>query len=148
MKKIDVLISFVVLLMFFLSCEKRTIPEGYYSFTFKNYGSNLTARLSHSQVVESTRDYIVIKPYKDTLYKDGKNITGILTHHGDIRGGEGLIYYGPFHITGVCDKKKGKHYISGDFVSKSVIINIQEGVITRDTTNISGTFEFKQFFME
>lgn len=147
MKKIDVLISFVVLLMFFLSCEKRTIPEGYYSFTFKNYGSNLTARLSHSQVVESTRDYIVIKPYKDTLYKDGKNITGILTFYGVVPG-MGNTRYGPFHITGVCDKKKGKHYISGDFVSKSVIINIQEGVITRDTTNISGTFEFKQFFME
>lgn len=143
MKKFIVLIALIGL-VFFTSCEKRTIPEGYYSFTFKNYGSNLTARLSHSQVVESTRDYIVIKPYKDTLYKDGKNITGILTHHGDIRGGEGLIYYGPFHITGICDKKKGKHYISGTFASEILVPNVQEEKL--DTTYTSGTFEFKQYF--
>ena len=144
MKKIDVLISFVVLLMFFLSCEKRTIPEGYYSFTFKNYGSNLTARLSHSQVVESTRDYIVIKPYKDTLYKDGKNITGTITHHGTISGMGRNMFFGPFHITGICDKKKGKHYISGTFASEILVPNVQEEKL--DTTYTSGTFEFKQYF--
>ncbi len=78
------------------------------------------------------------------MYKDGKNITGILTHHGDIRGGEGLIYYGPFHITGICDKKKGKHYISGTFASEILVPNVQEEKL--DTTYTSGTFEFKQYF--
>ncbi|MDD3741197.1 MAG: hypothetical protein PHH30_08145 [Bacteroidales bacterium] len=148
MKNIVVIVSFIGLFVFSSSCKKQKMPEGEYSFTFENTEGVIMEPITLLYtVVESTRDYIVLNnSYQDTLFKDGKNITGTITYHGAIPG-EGLaIYFSPFQITGIYDKNKGVYFISGTFKSK--IITPRENPWRMDTLDTSGTFEFKQFFME
>lgn len=149
MKKIVVLKTLIGLLVFFSSCKKQKMPLGKYSFTFKYTGEvyTTTPPTLYYEIVESTRDYIVLGgSYQDTLYKEGKNITGTLTYYGPIPGMGLSTYYSPFHITGVYDKSKGIYYINGTFVSKIFTPNPEEQRM--DSVDTSGTFEFKQFFME
>ena len=148
MKKIVVLITFIGLLVFFSSCKKQKMPLGKYSFTFKNTGCVYTTPPTlYYEIMESTRDYIVLGgSYQDTLYKEGKDITGTITYHGPIPGMGLSTYYSPFQITGVYDKSKGIYFINGTFVSKVFIPNPEEQRM--DTVDTSGTFEFKQFFIE
>lgn len=147
MKKFIVLIALIGL-VFFTSCEKQALPEGRYEFVFKSTtGAVMQPVTLLCVAVESTKEYLILEnnwTCSDTLYKDGKNITGTITHHGTISGMGRNMFFGPFHITGICDKKKGKHYISGTFASEILVPNVQEEKL--DTTYTSGTFEFKQYF--
>jgi len=145
MKNILVLIIFIGLFVFFSSCKKQKMPEGVYGFTFENTEGILMEPITlYYEVAESTRDYIVLNN-SDTLYKDGKNVTGTITYHGAIPGEGWATFFSPFHITGVYDKSKGIYFISGTFKSK---ILYPKPDFTRDTFDTAGTFEFKQFFIE
>ena len=149
MKNNLVLITFVGLFIFFSSCKKQKMPEGVYRFTFENTEGILMEPITlYYEVAESTRDYIILNnSYQDTLYKDGKNISGTITHHGSIIGlGHGTVFC-PFHITGIYDKIKCVYSINGTFTSQ-IITGNPNNPNTDTTVNTAGTFEFKQFFIE
>lgn len=146
MKYISVIIASVVLFVSLTGCQKKTIPEGEYSFTFVNtIGLQMTPITLYYEIVESTPEYVIIgNSYQDTLHKDGPNITGTITFYGSIPNQGRNTIFNPFQITGVYDKSNGIYFINGTFVSKIVIPNPEEERM--DTINTSGTFEFKSIF--
>jgi len=149
MKNFLLLLAFIGLLAVFPSCEKQKMPLGIYGFTFENTGWVYTTPPTlYYEVIESTRKYIILSN-QDTLFKDGKNVTGTITYHGAIPGEGHMTWFSPFQITGVYDKSKGVYFINGTFVSKIISPRSNESnEIFYDTTDTSGTFEFKQFFIE
>ncbi|HPD25058.1 MAG TPA: hypothetical protein PK285_11730 [Bacteroidales bacterium] len=146
MKYILVIMASVVLLVSFTSCQKKTIPEGEYSFTFVNTtGLQMTPITIYYEIVESTDEYVIIgNSYQDTLYKDGPNITGTITYYGSIPNQGRNTIFNPFQITGIYDRSKGIYFIKGTFVSKIIIPNPEEE--RTDTIDTSGTFEMKSVF--
>ena len=137
------LICFLIIIgIGFTSCKKNRVTTGKYDFVFKtgtqeSYGTPLSIGY---EIIESTREYIIIeKSCQDTLYKNGSEITGTLTFFGGIPYAGKNIFYTPFDIIGVYEKKNGVYSISGTFISKIIIPNPAEERM--DTTNISGVFE-------
>jgi len=88
MKNVIIILTVFILGIIFNSCKKQKMPEGVYGFTFENTEGILMEPITlYYEVAESTRDYIILNnSYQDTLYKDGKNISGTITHHGSIIG--------------------------------------------------------------
>jgi len=146
MKNILVLVTFIGLFVFFSSCKKQKMPEGLYIFTFENTeGLKMEPLMLTYTVYESTHKYIILG--QDTLYKNGKNVTGTITYNGAIPEAGQMTWFTPFQITGIYDKVNGIYSINGTFKSQVITRNPNDPH-TDTTVNTAGTFEFKQFFDE
>ncbi len=142
MKKFYIIILITILGITFNSCKKYKISTGEYNFVFEgvNGDAHGTPISLSFEIIESTREYVIIESsYRDTLYKNGTEISGTLTRHGTIAGAGLGIFYDSFDIIGVYEKKNGVYSISGSFESKVIIPNPDEE--TMDTIDTSGVFE-------
>lgn len=148
MKKIISVFLFVYLAILLNSCTKNKIPTGEYEFVFEIIDGEIhgTPISLNYEIIESTKDYIIIlgNSFRDTLYKNDNKISGTITMYGTLSGSGHNVFYRPFNITGIYEKKKGIYYISGTFISYILIPNEVEQRM--DTINTSGIFEFKSIF--
>jgi hypothetical protein len=147
MKNFFLIILLIIFGISFNSCKKNRVPIGEYEFVFKTGTEELySTPISLSfEIIESTKKFIIIESsIRDTLYKNASEIKGTITIHGGIPSSAQNIFYTPFDIIGVYEKKNGVYSISGSFKSKIIIPNPTEERM--DTTNISGIFELKPNF--
>lgn len=147
MKKIISIILFVYFAILCNSCTKNKIPTGEYEFVFEIVDGEIhgTPISLNYEIIESTKEYIILgNSFCDTLYKNDDAISGTITMYGALSGSGHNVFYRPFNITGIYEKKNGIYYISGTFISYILIPNEVEQRM--DTINTSGIFEFKSIF--
>ncbi len=136
MKKIIAIMPIFLLLLF--SCNKENPPSGVYigDFfgTYSINGNIYEASLIGVQleITETDENHILIGA--DSLDKDGKKVTGILSiqfHKDDL-----------ITINGKWKKEKGTYIIEGDFTSNYLFMNAHPPA----TLPVSGKFKIESTF--
>lgn len=120
------IVNILILSMALISCHKNSPKPGKYWAVFTGTAEvtgAVSTEIGYITISETTKDAFYIGDAK--VDKFGKNVIGEIGEVGNLAG---------IKIKGVCQKKKGKYYITGTY--KAAKVDYEGGII-------NGKFEIK-----